>query len=309
MAKARLPCAAHLLRAIGCCGGNPTLNAGPAWFPRVVLLGLLGVALGLTPDLLGQQKSSDAKWEVLEGCRLVTNSIADGDSFHMRHEGREYIFRLYFVDTPEGDASLTERAKDQAAYFGIFPNDIPRAAKAASKFTREALSGADITVITRWQNALGRSRLARFYAVVLVNGKNLAEELIARGHARIYGLRANWPDGPRSTTFINKLKNLELTAREQKRGVWDATKFPRDTGAAPASVVSTNAPTVATLLEINSASYEELQTLPGIRAKLAERIMAHRPYQKFDDLDKVPGIGPATLKRLKPLIQVENVPP
>jgi DNA uptake protein ComE-like DNA-binding protein len=282
-----------------------------ACFQHFPLWCLVALALGLTPNVPAQQKLADAKWEVLEGCRLMTNSIADGDSFHVRHLDREYVFRLYFVDTPEGDASLTERAKDQAAYFGIFPNDIPRAAKAASKFTRETLSGLDITIITRWQNALGRSRLARFYAVVLVNGKNLAEELVARGHARIYGLRANWPDGPRSTTFINKLKNLELTAREQKRGVWDGTKFPLDTGTstAAASGQSTNGPAVLELVEINSASYEELQTLPGIRAKLAERIMAHRPYQKFDDLDNVPGIGPATLKRLKPLIRIESVPP
>ena len=217
-----------------------------ACLQRFALGCCVALALGLTPNLPAQQKTSNAKWEVLEGCRLVTNSIADGDSFHVRHQDREYIFRLYFVDTPEGDAGFTERAKDQATYFGIFPNDIPRAATAASKFTRETLTGAEITVITRWQNALGRSRLARFYAVVLVNGKNLAEELVARGHARIYGPRANWPDGQRSTTFINKLKNLELTAREQKRGVWDGTKFPRDTGTntAAASNLSSDRPAV-----------------------------------------------------------------
>ena len=265
-----------------------------ACLQRFALGCCVALALGLTPNLPAQQKTSNAKWEVLEGCRLVTNSIADGDSFHVRHQDREYIFRLYFVDTPEGDAGFTERAKDQATYFGIFPNDIPRAATAASKFTRETLTGAEITVITRWQNALGRSRLARFYAVVLVNGKNLAEELVARGHARIYGPRANWPDGQRSTTFINKLKNLELTAREQKRGVWDETKFPRDTGTntAAASNLSSDRPAVQTQVEINSASYEELQTLPGVRAKLAERIMAHRPYQKIDDLDKCPASVP-----------------
>lgn len=309
MAKARFQCAALLLRAFRLGERIPTLKPDAAGFTRATLLCLVGVALWQTPDLRGQQKNSDAKWEVLEGCRLLTNSFADGDSFHVRHQDREYIFRLYFVDTPEGDASLAERAKDQAAYFGIFPSDIPRAAKAASQFTGKTLADAEITVITRWQNAMGRSRLARFYAVVLVNGKNLAEELVAHGHARIYGLRANWPDGPRSTTFINKLKNLELTAREQKRGVWDETKFPRDTGIAPASVVSTNVLKVAARLEINNASYEELQTLPGIGPKLAERIMAHRPYQKLDDLEAVPGIGSALLKRIQPLIQVESISP
>ena len=96
----------------------------------------------------------------------------------MLHQDREYIFRLYFVDTPEGDEKLTERAKDQAAYFGISPNDIPRTAKLATQFTRDTLSGQDIKIITRWRNAMGRSTLARFYAIVFVNDRNLAEDLL-----------------------------------------------------------------------------------------------------------------------------------
>jgi competence protein ComEA len=62
-------------------------------------------------------------------------------------------------------------------------------------------------------------------------------------------------------------------------------------------------------LDINSASYEELVKLPGIGPKLAERIVAHRPYQNVDDLDKVPGIGPVMLDRLRPLIRTENTAP
>ncbi len=236
----------------------------------------------------------------------MTNSIVDGDSFHVLHRGREYIFRLYYVDAPESDTNLTDRIKDQAAYFGISPGDIPRASSAASHFTRKSLSASEFKVITRWQNAMGRSSLPRFYAIVLANGRNLAEELVASGCARIYGIRANWPDGARSTTFINKLRNLELMAREQKRGVWDEAKFRRNTGETTANVVTTNTPTVVAQVEINTASYEELQKLPGIGKKLAERIVAHRPYQKVDDLGKVPGIGPVTLHRLKPLIRVES---
>ena len=168
---------------------------------RSVVLGcLLGLAWRSSPVLFAQQQlgedGAEAKWEVLERCRLITNSIVDGDSFRVQRWGREYIFRLYFVDSPESDASLDERAKDQAAYFSISPKDIPRAGKLASQYTRETLTDKEFTVITRWQNAMGRSRLARFYAVVLVDGKNLAEELVAHGHVRIYGLRANWPVKP-----------------------------------------------------------------------------------------------------------------
>jgi competence ComEA-like helix-hairpin-helix protein len=279
----------------------------PAALKIMVLACLLGLVL-CPPPLFAQQKIAD-EWETLKGCRLITNSIVDGDSFRVRHNGREYIFRLYFVDAPESDATLKERAKEQAVEFGISPDDIPRAGKLGAQFTREMLSGANITVITRWRNALGRSSLARDYAVVLVNGKNLAEELVANGLARIHGLKANWPDGPRSSTFISKLKNLELTAREKKRGVWDETSFPRQTEAITAGVTPTHTPTAISLMEINSASYEELQKLPGIGPKLAERIMAHRPYKNVDDLDNVPGIGPVMLERLRPLIRVESAAP
>lgn len=269
---------------------------------------LLGLALCPTAALLAQQKGADT-WEVLSGCRLATNGIVDGDSFHARHDARDYIFRLYFVDAPESNNTFADRNKDQAAYFGIATNDIPRAGRLAAQFTREALSSADFTVITRWQNAMGRSSLARFYAVVLVNGRNLAEELVAHGLVRISGLKANWPGGPRSATFNNTLKNLELAAREKTRGVWDETQFPRQNESAAPIVATTNAPTAASLVDLNRASYEELQKLPGIGPKLAERIMAHRPYKNVDDLDRVPGIGPAKLQRLAPLIRDENSTP
>jgi competence ComEA-like helix-hairpin-helix protein len=276
---------------------------------------MLGIGGGGVSGFAQAQRLGDKqepKWEVLEGCRLVTNSVVDGDSFHVLHEQREYIFRLYFVDAPESDSTLKDRIKDQAAYFGISPNDIPHAGQLAARFTREKLTGRDITIVTRWQNAMGRSSLARFYGVVLVNGTNVAEELVANGYARIRGLRANWPDGPRSTTFINRLKNLELTAREKKRGVWNQAAFPLETDEVKSITNATAVaagPASAGLLDVNAATFEELQTLPGIGPKLAERIIAHRPYQTLKDLDAVPGIGPERLKRLEPLIRVPSPAP
>ena len=216
-------------------------------FPGVARWLLIALALSCDPlrssaQQVHDDKNPEAKWETLENCQVATNALMDGDSFHVIHDGREYVFRLYFVDAPEKDPTLRDRIQDQAAYFGIATEDVPRAGALAARFTRDKLTGHKLTVVTRWQNAMGRSSLARFYCILHVGEENLAESLVASGFARIHGLRANYPDGPRSTTFIARLKNLELNAREKKLGVWDETQFPRI--AVTEETSSTNAPTV-----------------------------------------------------------------
>ena len=44
------------------------------------------------------------EWETIRGCRLIENESNDGDSFHVKADGEERIFRLYFVDTPEAES-------------------------------------------------------------------------------------------------------------------------------------------------------------------------------------------------------------
>ena len=61
-------------------------------------------------------------------------------------------------------------------------------------------------------------------------------------------------------------------------------------------------------VNINTASAAELEELPGIGPVLAARIVADRErnglFKSVDDLDRVSGIGPATLARLRPLVRV-----
>ena len=59
------------------------------------------------------------------------------------------------------------------------------------------------------------------------------------------------------------------------------------------------------VLNPNYASLHDLQTLPGVGPALSERIIearTERPFHKVDDLDRVKGIGPAKLEKLRPYL-------
>ncbi len=63
-------------------------------------------------------------------------------------------------------------------------------------------------------------------------------------------------------------------------------------------------------LDLNSATAEELQHLPGVGAGLASRIVAHRDrrngFDSVEDLLDVPGLGPRILDSLRPRVRVEE---
>lgn len=62
------------------------------------------------------------------------------------------------------------------------------------------------------------------------------------------------------------------------------------------------------IININSASAEDLDKLPGIGEVMAQRIVAKReadgPFKKVEDLNDVEGIGPKKFEQIKELISV-----
>ena len=56
-------------------------------------------------------------------------------------------------------------------------------------------------------------------------------------------------------------------------------------------------------LSLNRATPEELQDVPGIGKKTAQKILSYREkrggFRKWEDLMDVPGVGPKTLEKMK----------
>lgn len=86
---------------------------------------------------------------------------------------------------------------------------------------------------------------------------------------------------------------------QNRRGVGGEGK----TGMIPASKISEKSENQITQkVNLNTASKEEIEALPGVGPKLAGRIIEARqqkPFTSLQDLDRVPGVGPSLLEKLR----------
>jgi competence protein ComEA len=69
-------------------------------------------------------------------------------------------------------------------------------------------------------------------------------------------------------------------------------------------------PTAVAVVNLNTATQAQLESLPGIGAKVAERILEYRQkngqFKKIEDLMNVQGIGEKSFLKLKPLLTVTD---
>src|SRR2546430_8011043 len=60
------------------------------------------------------------------------------------------------------------------------------------------------------------------------------------------------------------------------------------------------------VVNINTASAQELESLPNIGSSRAEQIIAHRPYTSVDELSQVKGVTPRVIDQLRPFVKTDG---
>lgn len=186
---------------------------------------LLTLAVALAGLLPGTARAERRSWERLDNCRYEDNvGINDADSFQVRCGKRQFVLRLYSVDAPEADPSLTDRVSEQAGGFGVSEADVVRFGRQASRQVRRRLLGRDFTIWTHWAEAIGRSRLPRYYGLLQVDGGDLGQWLLSQGLARVKGLKIVGPRGGSAADQQHRLHVLEARARRDRLGLWSVSQ-------------------------------------------------------------------------------------
>jgi len=261
---------------------------------------LLSVWVGIVPWLLNA-----SSWQRLDNCHLVPHPSNDGDSFRIRLEdGRELQFRLYFVDTPEDGLFYPERVEDQGRYFGLNVKQTVEIGEIASRFTKAFLGNGNLTVWTEWKDAWGMQK--RYAALIYKGNESLIEALVQAGLVRIHGFSIDsaWPGGCSSSAYQKNLHAIETEAKRNGRGAWgkdlkNTDLILHEIGSDKLKSTRSQDHDFGSKVDINLASLEQLESLPGVGPVLAARIQNRRPFYEITELKQVKGIGEKLFRNIE----------
>jgi competence protein ComEA len=129
-------------------------------------------------------------------------------------------------------------------------------------------------------------------------GKATAAKIVA---GRPYASADDLAKAGISKATITKITPLIVFASESKAQASTAGTGTEKTSKVVTNEVATGA--AGALIDLNTATAKDLDSLPGVGKATAEKIIAGRPYKSVDDLEKA-GVSKATIAKIADLVTV-----
>ena len=144
----------------------------------------------------------------------VITKITDGDTVWVRMQGKRVKLRLLGIDTPEKYSS--RKLYRDARKCGVTVGAMKRLGRLATYHAEKYLyKGQRVRVAT-----FGKGYYRRTLAyIILPNGKNFNELMVADGYACVYTYHGH-KSRQISQAEFNKLLQLMFRAKKDRRGLW-----------------------------------------------------------------------------------------
>lgn len=139
---------------------------------------------------------------------LEVGKVADGDTFHVRLDGKDFKIRLLLIDTPEtakeGKAAqpFADQAKQRTEEL------LKKAKKVEGKFD-----------VGDYTDKYGRALM-----YVYLDGKLLQQTLVEESLARVGYAH------PPNTTLLKDLQKVEEQAKKKKKNIWEKDGYVTNRG-------------------------------------------------------------------------------
>jgi eukaryotic-like serine/threonine-protein kinase len=303
------------------CGKTSLIRAGllPALSERVSVIHIEATADGTEAALLGQMQVSCT--DLSKGVGLASAFIAarkglalgPGQKVLVVIDQFEHWLRCGRDDDDQGLlAALRQCDGEHVQAIAVVQDDTWTH---ASRFMRELgdriIEGVNSAAVDPFDRRHARKILAalgRAYGTLPEGSASLSEDQESFLDRAISALDAGHQILPaRLALFAEVVKRRAwLPQTLDAFGAIDAvtTAFAAEIfhpGAAPPETTSAQ----PTLVNVNTASEQELKSLPGVGAAIARRIIGGRPYRNVDGLLEIKGIGKKNLEEMRSLIEVE----
>lgn len=180
-------------------------------------------------------------------------------------------------------ATLPDRPVEQTPSVAVGEPPFPVAVAAATPTQVPTPTAEDVTVHVA-------GHVVKPGVVTVRSGARVADAIDAVGG---FTKDAD-PAGVNLARLVSDAEQVYVPAVGEQARLGPAATGPAQIGSATAETVPVN---------LNTATATQLEVLPGIGPVLAERIVAERekggPYSSVEDLQRVSGIGPASIDRLR----------